>query len=77
MDGFTNLGREGEKGDDFLPYPPPALPDRGVFLAPWPGLEGGQCFVRGARVNGAVDVLQFGRDRLAILIGDKLQRELL
>ena len=31
---------KGEKRDDVLPVPPPALGDRRIFPAPWPGVEG-------------------------------------
>ena len=54
------------------PRPPPSLADGRVFLAPRPGLKGGQGHPGCLVVDSVVDRLQGGGDGLAVLPGREL-----
>src|SRR3984957_9070212 len=64
---------ESEERNDFGPGPTPALANCRIFPAPRAGFKRGQRSFAAGRVDGAVDVLQRRGDRLAVLIGGKLQ----
>ena len=70
VDDPPDLGREGEERDHLLPLPPPQRGDRGVFLAPWAGLEGIQGDQCGIGCGRLVDRLQRRHDLAAVLPGD-------
>jgi len=64
---------ESVERNDFGPGPTPALANCRIFPAPRAGFKRGQRSFAAGRVDGAVDVLQRRGDRLAVLIGGKLQ----
>jgi hypothetical protein len=73
IDQSAHVRMESVERNDFGPGATPALPNCRVFPAPRAGFKRGQRSFAAGRVDGAVDVLQRRGDRLAVLIGGKLQ----
>src|SRR5690606_307202 len=70
----ADLVGEGKEWDDLAPGAPPALADGGIALAPIAGLEGRQRLFGSVGIGGAVNLLERGRQPLAVLPGDEVHR---
>src|SRR5208337_2585865 len=73
IDQSAHVRMESVERNDFGPGPTPALANCRIFPAPRAGFKRRQRSFAAGRVDGAVDVLQRRGDRLAVLIGGKLQ----
>ena len=68
-----HIAREGVERDDLAPGAPPALADGRIFLAPEALLKGAERGFAGGGIDGSVDALQRGSDRLAVFPGDEIE----
>ena len=74
VDDPADVLGKGEERDHALPVPPPGLGDGRVFAAPGAGLEGLERGLAGLGVAGPVDRPSAPARRLAVLVGDEVQR---
>ena len=73
VDDFANFLGEGEERDDLGPGPAPALADGFVFLTPFTLLERRQGLLGSPGIARPIDLLQRGRDGLAVFVGGEVE----
>src|SRR5512137_2968946 len=73
VENAADVTGEGVERYDLAPGAPPALADGRVFLAPEAVLEGAERGFAGLGIDGPVNALERGGDRLAVFPGDEIQ----